>query len=283
MFEDNIKKRKDHSRETKKFWREQIKKRGIQALGGKCSHCGAVLEPCCYDFHHLNPEEKDFTISNSQTNGAKSWNKIRDELKKCTLLCANCHRLVHNGYIEIENKQYFNDDYYEWDLANAKQIDHKTMSPIDIDKNMICPLCGNLKCYSSTVCIKCLFEEMKKDIPSRDELVEKLYNYNGNFTAVGKLYDVSSTTVRKWCKKYNIPFHSEDYKKQTKNKDKLPPTPSKPVHMIDKKTKEILKTFSSLHQAEQFLGKKGSNNHIVSVCKGDRKSAYGYCWSFVEV
>ena len=55
-------------------------------------------------------------------NGAKSWYKIRDELKKAALLCPNCHRMVHRGYITIDNKKYFDDIFYEWDLAEAKSI-----------------------------------------------------------------------------------------------------------------------------------------------------------------
>ncbi len=55
-------------------------------------------------------------------NGARSWYKIRDELKKAALLCSNCHRMIHRGYVSIDNRQYFDDTFYEWDLAENKTI-----------------------------------------------------------------------------------------------------------------------------------------------------------------
>jgi hypothetical protein len=45
------------------------------------------------EFHHLNAARKDFGISSQ--GHTRSWSKIREELDKCVLLCANCHREVH--------------------------------------------------------------------------------------------------------------------------------------------------------------------------------------------
>jgi hypothetical protein len=47
----------------------------------------------CLEFHHLDPSEKDFVIATA----AKSWgkNRILKEMKKCEVLCANCHRKHH--------------------------------------------------------------------------------------------------------------------------------------------------------------------------------------------
>ena len=44
-------------------------------------------------FHHKNPKEKDFIIGNV---GNKSWDRIKIEMKKCILLCANCHMIEHS-------------------------------------------------------------------------------------------------------------------------------------------------------------------------------------------
>lgn len=68
------------------------KKAAIQYLGGKCVDCGLVSEhQCVYDFHHLNPVEKDLSFANTSL----SFEKLKPELDKCVLLCANCHRLRH--------------------------------------------------------------------------------------------------------------------------------------------------------------------------------------------
>ena len=56
-------------------------------------------ENVCLDFHHLNPDKKDFTIAVSL---GRNWSSIEEELKKCVVLCANCHRKVHAGIIQLD-------------------------------------------------------------------------------------------------------------------------------------------------------------------------------------
>lgn len=72
--------------------RRRCKEIGVQRLGGKCIHCG---ENRVYllDFHHRNPEEKESTLSDY----SKGYNvdKFFEEVEKCDLLCANCHREFH--------------------------------------------------------------------------------------------------------------------------------------------------------------------------------------------
>ncbi len=71
------------------------KKRKLDAIaykGGKCVKCGYDEHPTVLEFHHLDPNQKDFTISG---NHARKWDLVKEELDKCILLCANCHRLVH--------------------------------------------------------------------------------------------------------------------------------------------------------------------------------------------
>jgi len=73
--------------------RLELKERAIAYLGGHCVLCGYDKCPSAFDFHHLDPVEKDFVIS-----AKTSWETIEPELKKCVLLCANCHREVHAGW-----------------------------------------------------------------------------------------------------------------------------------------------------------------------------------------
>lgn len=74
--------------------RHGLKEKCINFLGGKCENCGYSKCKEALDFHHLDPSKKDFNISGSH---ARSWSKIEGELKKCVLLCANCHREIHTG------------------------------------------------------------------------------------------------------------------------------------------------------------------------------------------
>lgn len=199
-------KKKDYSKYRKKYWREQIKHRAVQFLGGVCRNCGQTFEDCCYDFHHLNPEEKDFNISNPQTNGAKSWFKVRDELKKCILLCANCHRLVHAGLVESDIKPYFNDEFYEWGLTNFKLVDTITGEPKFAD--VTCPKCGGYKSYNADQCLKCSKEERKKFEVTREELKEMIYSEA--FVDIGKRFGVSDNSIRERCRKLGLPFNKKD-------------------------------------------------------------------------
>lgn len=73
--------------------RQLLRERAIAYLGGSCRICGYDKCFSAMDFHHLDPLGKDFTISEAMT----SWERIQPELDKCDLLCANCHREVHDG------------------------------------------------------------------------------------------------------------------------------------------------------------------------------------------
>lgn len=57
----------------------------------------------------------------------------------------------------------------------------------------------------------------------------------------------------------------------------------KAVWMIDKKTLEKIQLFESTTEAEFFLGKTRSRQHIVEVCNGLRNSAYGYKWEWANI
>lgn len=71
---------------------QERKKIAVDYKGGVCSDCGGKFLPCVYDFHHLNPKEKDYDPSAA---AALSMQTMYEELEKCILLCANCHRIRH--------------------------------------------------------------------------------------------------------------------------------------------------------------------------------------------
>lgn len=62
--------------------------------GGKCCVCG--YNKCLYalDFHHTNSSGKDGCVAYFVANG--QFRKARQEVKKCVLICANCHRELHD-------------------------------------------------------------------------------------------------------------------------------------------------------------------------------------------
>lgn len=73
--------------------RAAIKAYFVERMGGCCSACQGVFPLAAYDFHHLG--DKDATLGNLIDGG--SAGAIEAEMAKCILLCANCHRIEHNG------------------------------------------------------------------------------------------------------------------------------------------------------------------------------------------
>jgi len=72
--------------------RKALKQRAIDLMGGSCRICGYDRCVSALEFHHPDAMDKDFTISTRT-----SWKAIQVELRKCVLLCSNCHREVHEG------------------------------------------------------------------------------------------------------------------------------------------------------------------------------------------
>ena len=65
----------------------------IQYKGGHCLDCNLNNAPySVYEFHHLEPNKKDFDWRKLRQRSSKI---IKAELDKCVLLCANCHRIRH--------------------------------------------------------------------------------------------------------------------------------------------------------------------------------------------
>ncbi len=69
------------------------KQRAVEYLGGACHDCGGKFPLPVYDFHHLDPTEKEHNLGNILRR--KNFSEIEKELSKCVLLCANCHRIRH--------------------------------------------------------------------------------------------------------------------------------------------------------------------------------------------
>jgi len=69
------------------------KAKAIAYKGGCCEICSYSKYQGSLDFHHRNPEEKDFSISSLKLK--KLDGIVKKELDKCMLLCSNCHREEH--------------------------------------------------------------------------------------------------------------------------------------------------------------------------------------------
>lgn len=64
-----------------------------------CADCGES-DAACLDFHHPNDAEKDMAVTDLITHG-HSEESLREEIEKCEVLCANCHRKRHEPVPDV--------------------------------------------------------------------------------------------------------------------------------------------------------------------------------------
>ena len=173
----------------KSFLRESV-------FGNTCSLCDL------YDMYN----GKKIVMHIDHINGDSTDNR-KDNLR---LLCPNCHSQtdtwgVNNHIIETisgEKKRKSSLTQCEIDDINDQKIHH-------------CQQCYSIISRKSTYCSPCsakLFPtpQYREDgslitLPDKDDFIETLQEHNGNFSAVGRHYNVSDNTIRKWCAKYDLP------------------------------------------------------------------------------
>jgi hypothetical protein len=73
-----------------KEYNTKRKQAAVDYKGGKCVKCGYNKCLGALEFHHRDPEAKEFAI-------CKKWSleKMKAELDKCDLVCSNCHKETH--------------------------------------------------------------------------------------------------------------------------------------------------------------------------------------------
>ena len=79
--------------------RKKLREMAREYKGGKCILCGYKKCQRALSFHHLDPKKKEFDLSSRGL--TRSWDRIKKEIDKCVLLCANCHMEVHEGITQL--------------------------------------------------------------------------------------------------------------------------------------------------------------------------------------
>jgi len=92
-----------------------------------CEMCGYNKHPRALEFHHNNEDEKLFMISKirKRFHNINDLSKsITDELDKCQILCANCHRMQHSNKEKFE--KYKTEIYEKVKTLDTEKEKHKT-------------------------------------------------------------------------------------------------------------------------------------------------------------
>lgn len=167
-------------------YRQRVKQRCVESFGGKCGICGYSKCISALEFHHTDPTIKESQISLSNT---RKWERVVSELKKCVMVCSNCHREIHSGLTELpKNIPQFNEDFSEWNSFRKKP------------SIKCCKICrkkytGTNKYYCSKECKK---KEMTKRYSCPRKVLEEVKKEGYSNTA--KKYGVSGNAVKKYLK-----------------------------------------------------------------------------------
>ena len=156
----------------------------INLLGGSCVKCGYNKCIAALEFHHLDATQKEYDWNDLRL---QSWKTVCKELKKCILVCSNCHREIHSVKREIPSQ------------LNANPSLQSSMR----QPTGNCPNCKTAV-YGTKFCSVICRAESKRKIkrPTRDELIQLIKTTP--YTQIANIYNVSDTSIRKWAKYYGI-------------------------------------------------------------------------------
>lgn len=188
-------------------YRRKRKDNLIKVCGSACNICGYQKSKSALEFHHINPEEKEYGIAANGT--CHDLEKDLAEVKKCILVCANCHREIHDGFFtlsELNNFKKFDENFAN-ELRQQKE-----------KKKYYCLICGKeIQKNKNCLCQDCFLKHQaeEKNYPDRAELKNLIRNYP--FTKIGEKYHVSDNAIRKLCKKYDLPNKKTDINKINDN------------------------------------------------------------------
>lgn len=167
-------------------WRVRTKLKLIEYKGGKCKVCGYDKPiPSAYNFHHRDPLKKDFTIS------GKSWSfeRLKQEVEKCDLVCANCHAEIHHTLSNNKRQARIEQNKKNWLTEKKCKLCHINFKPKKHNQQFCSTECSNIN-------------RRKVKRPDKDDLQIKMQNLS--WCEIARQYGVSDNSVRKWAKHYNL-------------------------------------------------------------------------------
>lgn len=89
---------------TRRKKHRQLLARFKQTKG--CATCGYKSHPIALQFDHIEPASKSVNRSGSAIDPIWSKHRIKQELAKCQVLCANCHAIR-----TYEERHYYNETH----------------------------------------------------------------------------------------------------------------------------------------------------------------------------
>ena len=101
---ESFKRKVEQAKKNKKKTYDLISKlTAEEKLRQGCSHCGYKEKAEALDFHHVNRDDKFLEVSRFWRTSMVQFKKIKNEWKKCIVLCANCHRIETKRILNAKN------------------------------------------------------------------------------------------------------------------------------------------------------------------------------------
>ena len=114
--------RECHARLTsraKKIVREEFDKRG-----GCCEFCGLVENFKIYEWHHINDDDPTKIRIGKLVGKSPSVKRLKAELAKCVVLCANCHNKFHQDLLcMLDHRQLHIDGKFGVDVSKIQKVE----------------------------------------------------------------------------------------------------------------------------------------------------------------
>lgn len=190
-------------------WRKRAKQKLVQIAGGKCQLCGYDKCIIALEFHHIDPTEKDFAVTGSRD--TRKFSIMIEEIRKCILVCANCHREIHYGLIDngVLQKLRFIDEV----LVNKYTIELEESKAL-----------GRFQKGESRRKRLNVIAEFKEQHPYTDHRIKKvdwsqhnvfnLLEEHTSYEAVGRLLGVTGAAVKRRVKHLERKNNSEVAQRQ---------------------------------------------------------------------
>lgn len=202
------------SSERVKSWRKATKQRMIDAMGGKCQCCGYNRCAESLDFHHIDPAQKEISLGSIRAN-PKAWGHIVNELRKCILICRNCHGEIHYMGRQLP------ESYTRFDERYADFVNNQDLATP-------CPHCGRGKASNRKHCSRSCSASARYQAPidwSKIDLREMILTKSCRM--IGDELGCSAKTVNDRLKRDGIaiPFRDQRMKRAFTPYEKPPKTP----------------------------------------------------------
>lgn len=193
-------------------WRRRTKEKATIYKGGACIVCSYNRCAAAMDFHHLDEDQKSFSISHPGL--CRAWLTIKAELDKCVLLCKCCHAEHHHGDLDLnahlhksptveEGDQALRDAGYDPYYALGMKVSfHEGTLHVTPKGPNTCVDCSVSITKGSTRCRTCAGYQRPTKItwPSISELKSRLASTS--YSALARELGVSDNAIRKRLKNH---------------------------------------------------------------------------------